>query len=199
MSAAHGVSRLYFVEAARAAFDVLLDAPYGCEVVSEGGTQVRYESDVVVVVVFHDQLSYELDVEVSRVSGREEGERPYSLQDLMRVTDPEAARSFKRFAATTSDAVGRGTSLLAEQVRNYGDPALLGSSEFYDLLAIARAGSIRAFGEDQVNREAKKKADEAWAAKDYPGVISAYAQALTLSTVDRRRLRIAERHLDDEG
>lgn len=199
MSAAQGVSRLCFVEAARAAFDVLLDAPYGFEVVSEGGTQVRYESDVVVVVVFHDRLSYELDVEVSRLSGRDEVERPYSLQDLMRVTDPEAARSFKRFAATTSDAVGRGTALLAEQVRNYGDPALLGSSEFYDLLASARAGAVRAFGEDQVNRAAKKKADEAWAVKDYPGVVSAYAKALTLSAADRQRLRIAERHLDDEG
>jgi hypothetical protein len=199
MSVSSGASRLSFVEAARAAFDVLLDVPYRFVLAAQGGTQVRYETDAVVVVVFHDRLSYELDVQVARVGVADEVERPYTVQDLMRVTDPEAARSYKRFAATTPDAVRRGTALLVEQVRRYGDPALLGSSEFYELLASARAEAIREFGEDWVNRAAKRKADEAWAVKDYQGVASAYASVSALSAAENQRLRIARRHLGDDA
>jgi hypothetical protein len=133
------------------------------------------------------------------VSAADEVERPYTLQDLMRVTDPEAARSYRSFSATTPDAVRRGTASLLEQVRRYGDPALLGSSEFYELLAGARAEAVRVFGQDQATRTTRRKASEAWAVKDYLGVVSAYASVSGLYATERQRLRIATRYLGDDA
>jgi hypothetical protein len=148
-----------------------------------------------VVVVSHDRLSYELDVQIGRGNAADEVKRPYTLQDMMRVTDPDAARSYKSFAATTPDAVRRGAAFLSEQVRRYGNPALLGSSEFYELLAVSRAEAVREFGQDQINRTAKRKADEAWAVNDYQGVVTAYGLVSALSPAESQRLRIARRHL----
>jgi len=197
MSVTPHASRHGFVDAAREAFDFLLGNPYRYrfELADEGGAWVRYVGDGVVVEVFYGRLSYELDVQISRAAVVEEVKRPYTLGDLMRVGDPEAARGYRSFAATTPDAVRRGTAVLAEKVRRYGDPALLGSTEFYELLAYAQADAVRVFGEEHSNRAARKRADRAWAGSDYQGVVAAYESLTSLSRVESQRLRIARRRL----
>lgn len=185
-------SRLNFVAAARSAFAFLLESPFAFWLTDQDEESVGYESEDIVLVVFHDRLSYELGVHLWRLSSDDEAQRPYTLSELMRVTNTLGARSYRRFAATSVDAVRRGTEKLASELREYGDPALKGNQEFFVRLAASRSDAIQELGREMEDRKARQQAEEAWVMKDYAAVITAYSlMEGRLSRVEEARLRLS--------
>ena len=154
--------------------------------------RVGYEGSDLSLVVFHDRLSYELGLHLSRPSREEEVQRPYTVSDLMRLTYPAQASEYRRFAATSVESVRLGTQKLASELVQYGEPALRGSADFYERLAAARADAIAKFGQEVGDRQVRRQAEEAWQRKDYRAVIAAYAQIEgRLSRVEEERRRLA--------
>lgn len=199
MSAEPGEARLGFVPAVRAAFDVLLVGEHQFRLVAEGGAGVRYDSDAVTVVIFRDRNSYELDLAAALLGPTPGSERSYSLCDVIRVSDPERAAAYRSFAATTPGAMRRGVARLAEQLRHYGEAALVGSPDFFGKMAKAREATARQSRDDHASRAARTAAAEAWRDGDFAGVVAAYSKATTFSPVDAKRLRLAERELRKQG
>jgi hypothetical protein len=189
-------SRLGFVAAGRSAFDFVTGPPYSLWLAYQDEGRIGYEGDGVVFVVLHDLMSYELDIALSRSSVAEESRHPYTLVDLMRVTDPVRARGYRLFAATTAASVQRGTAALASEFREYGLEALTNSADFYREMSAARDESIRQFGIELADQHARATAERAWQQRDFQAVVTAYrALEDRLSRVERERLRYASQHL----
>src|SRR5262249_24952063 len=118
----------------------------------------------------------------------------------MRVADPAAARRYRRFAATSRDALGRGLRKLAQETRGYGSRALRNDPGFYDQLSAVREAAAREFGQQMRGRVARSAADTAWHAGDWYRVSEAYSQIENdLSPAERQRLQYARRQLGDDA
>jgi hypothetical protein len=192
-------SRLDFTIAARAAFGFLEQAPYDMVLDSVAEGIVRYAGNGVVVAVVHDRLSYELDVQLGRVNVPDEMLRPFTMQDLIRAVDASLGDAFKRFAATSVGAVERGCAELADQLRRYGDPALRGSNTFFDAVSIARAVAVQQFGQRLTDAAGRRRAEQAWAERDYASAAAAYASIIDISPAEARRLEIARQRMNGEA
>jgi hypothetical protein len=196
MNVSPSPSRLGFVAAGRSVFDFVTEAPYSLWLVYQDEGRIGYEGDDVVLAVLHDLVSYELDIALSRPSVEEEVQHPYTLVDLIRVTDPVRARAYRQFAATTAASVQRGAADLASEFRTYGLEALAGSADFYQEMSAARAEAIRQFGIESADQHARKNAERAWQQRDFQAVVIAYrAMDDRLSRVERERLRYASQRL----
>jgi hypothetical protein len=189
-------SRLGFVQAARSAFDFVTEPPYSLWLTDQDEGRIGYEGDDIVLAVLHDLQSYELDIALCRPSVADEVRHPYSLVDLMRVTDPVRARAYRQFAATSAASVARGTADLATGFRKYGLEALAGSASFYLEMSAARVEAARQFGIELADKHAREKAERAWRDRDFRTVVTAYgAMDGRLSQVERKRLRYASERL----
>lgn len=185
-------SRLNFRASVRDAFDFLCNEPYSLRIGDLGDRRIVYEGENVAVAVFHDRLSYELGVEIWRPSRPDEARTPFSLSDLMRVTEPETALSYRRFAAVTPDALRRGTRKLAADVRRFANPALRGEDEFFTRAKDDRDEAIEEFSRDSQDRRARQRAQEAWLQRKYSEVDDSYTSVRgKLSPSEQERLRIA--------
>lgn len=183
--------RFDFPTTARGAFDFLQSGPYSLILAREDDNVVTYRGNGVAVAISQDPLSYELDLQVSRVARPEEVKRPYCLQDLIRATDESAADAYTTFAATSAEAVQRGMFQLSQQVRQYAEPALRGSDEFFDLVSRKRAATVRRFGRRLTDTDARRQAEKAWTERDYAAAASAYESIGDLTRAEQQRLTIA--------
>lgn len=183
-------SRLGFVAAARAGFDFVTGPPYSMWLSSQDEGQVEYEGRDSALVVLHDAMSYELDIAVWRPSLDDEARHPFTIIDMIRVTDPAKASAYRRFAATTEDSVRHGVAQLVSELRQYGLSALSGEAEFYEKMSDARNEAARKFGYDLADKTFRRRAEQAWQQRDYQSVINGYHSIKgDLSRVEAERLR----------
>jgi hypothetical protein len=146
--------------------------------------------------VFQDRQSYELGIALWRPIAAPEVDRPYTISDLIRVTDTAAANRYRRFAATTTNALQHGLAKLAADLRNFGSRALQNDPASYRRLSEAREGAVREFGRGQSVPLARIAGESAWLARDWYKVAEAYgAVADSLTPAERERLTYARRKL----
>lgn len=187
---------LGFAEAARVEFSFLTVPPFSMDLVMRLPLAIRFDGNGVAVVVSHDPLSYELGLALWRQSEPAETEWPYSISDLIRVFDADAAGRYRLFAATTRDGIKSGLAKLGVQLRQYGSLALECDLEFFDRLRRAREGATREFGREMDLRAARSDGESAWTARDWNKVATAYGKILPyLSPSERGRLGYARQQI----
>lgn len=189
-------SRLDFVASARREFKFLSDRPYAFWLVSQDEEVIAYESDGIELSVYHDRLSYELDVALARLSHEDEVLHPYGVSDLVRLSDPASMADYRTFAATTSEGVNRGVARLANELRAHGPLLLDPSSQQWDQLSQARARASNEFGKTLAAKTLREQATRAWSRRNYAAVLEAYSQLSDrLSEIEQRRLQYATKKL----
>src|SRR5687768_13994378 len=95
-------TRLKFTEAVSERFTFLKEL--GFSEVESLSTIVRYRKGDLEVDVYHGRQSFELGLGVARRGTR------YSLSELIRVSDPDAADRYRNVAATTPKGIAEGVS-----------------------------------------------------------------------------------------
>jgi hypothetical protein len=189
-------SRLDFVAAGRAALDFVTEPPYSLWLTEQDEGRIAYEGDDVMLVLLHDDLSYELDLALWRPSVVDEARHPFTMSDIIRVTDPAKARDYRSFSAASDDSVRRGVAILVSDFREYGLAALTGEGDFYRQMLDARSEAAREFATEIADKAARERAEQAWLRRDFEEVIVAYrSMEDRLSRAERARLHYAAKRL----
>lgn len=188
-------SRLGFVAAARAGFDFVTHPPYSLWLAVQDEGRIDYESDKIALAVLHEWISYELDIALWRPAIELEIVSPYKMADLIRVTDPDKARAYRAFSASTALGIRNGITQLLADFRQYGLEALSGDADIFQRISSARTEAVRAYQADAADTTKRIRAEHAWRAKDLSEVVRWYEQiGDRLSAIERARLAYARKH-----
>jgi hypothetical protein len=185
---------LGFVPETRTAFAAIAAAHDLVEIGSDAYS-VAYHGPLGWLTVFHDRLSYELDVALALNAAPETG-RPYGIADLIRVVDPAAADWYRCFSATTASGIRSGLDRLAHDLRVYGEAALSGEPAFLAQLEGCRQRAIDQFARDRSRARHAAEAAKAIRRKDWNAVVALYGPVEDqLDRVAAKRLEIARKRL----
>jgi hypothetical protein len=174
-----------FAAIAREAFGFLSDL--GFSESESMPTIVRYRRGDVEADVYHGRQSHELGFGVTRQGVR------YSIGDLIRTTDPEAAERYRNFAARTPDGIVEGLTRLAALVRRHAVPALQGDPGVFAVLADQSRTSRETFAMNVLARQILPKADEAFRKGNYREAAELYERIQSrLGPAQLKKLIIAK-------
>lgn len=193
-------SRLGFIEAVSSCFGFLC-ADFGFGLAEQCSTLARFESDRVVVHVFHGRGSYELGVEIGLRSADADAVR-YSLREVIKLDHDPVAVGYGGFQASSVDSVSRLVPMLSELTQRYAPAALRGDPAVFDQLAVQRTRESRELTDSYVAEAIRERANDAWERGDFAAVIRAYAELDALSSVEMTRsetarLGYAQRRLEE--
>ncbi len=176
---------LNFSLGATQSFDFL--GEFGFERVEALPSIVRYRYGDIEVDICIGRKSYELDFEISR------GGEKYSIQELIRITDPNAARQYRSYAATTQDGLKEGFNKLRDIVKKYGRNALRGDPEVFILLEQQRKSWSREYALDVLEGQLRPKAELAFRQKKYSEAVELYEKIRSrLTLAELKKLEIAK-------
>lgn len=179
-------TRLNFANAVRTRFGFL--ESFGFIEIESTPTIVRYRNGDLVVDIYHGRNSYELGFGITRHGTR------YSLGTLMHVINPEAAKKYRNFAATTHAGVTEGLSRLEELVKKYGRRSLQGDSDFFKELEKQNKLLVEEYALDVLAAQVRPKADAAFQRGDYREAAGLYEKILTrLNDTELKKMAIAKK------
>jgi hypothetical protein len=159
----------------------------GFVVVEALATLVRYRKEDVEVDVYHGRKSYEIDVGVTGLGTR------YAMSEIIGATDPEAAKRYRVFAATSSGGVAKGLEVLSELMKQYGTAVLQGDPQFFMVLAKQREQWSQDYALDILADQLRPQADEAFRRGDYARAAELYNRIRgRLSPAETKKLALAE-------
>lgn len=170
-----------------------LETEHNMHVVESQPTLVRYESATIFVNIYHGRSSYELVFEVGRNDRSEDRQTPFLPCDFIGLTDPEAAKTHRYFAATSPGEVERGLRQLASMFLINAEEVLK-NPVLFDQLAGRRAKAIREFFDDMHERQTRPKAEDAFRRRDYKAAAALYgSMERRLTPTERRKLEMARK------
>jgi hypothetical protein len=91
----------------------------------ESPTIVRYRKGDLQLNIFHGRRSYEIGLEIGK------GNSLFSLREIIRISDKQAADAYFRCVARTLEVVSKGINQLSELLKKYGQRTLDGDQVFY--------------------------------------------------------------------
>lgn len=195
--AGQGIDRadLGFSEAARSAFSFLV-TDYGFRLMESNPTYVRYETEALVLNVYHGRISYEIDVEIGRLPETERCR--YRLPDVLGALAGLEDKRATYFQASNKSAVEKCVRAIAGLVARHYAPVLRGEPAVFDSIRTYTAARDAAYTKEVAQRPVRAAADDAWRSKNYEKVKELYGSIRSdLSVVERKRLDYAERHTGD--
>ena len=145
------------------------------------------------LALFHQPLSYELDLVVIRKDG---ADQHFSLQDVV-----EAAQGIEPtfFQASSADRVFQCMTLIMQLLQKYGAGVLRGDVDAFDRMAKAHERRSRELTNEVVSRPIREAAEVAWKNKDYGEVKRLYESLRgNLTDTEARRLNYAAAHLSNQ-
>lgn len=179
-------AHLNFADAVGKTFAFLDD--YGFSNSESLPTLVRYRKGNLEVSVYHGRQSYEVGFEITAGGNR------YSMSELIRASDPAAARQYRSIAATTADGIEDALVRLAELTRHYAQRALQGDRDFFSLLEEERKFWLERYALEVLAGELRPKAEAAFRHGDYEEASALYEQIRPcLSATQLKKLEIAKR------
>lgn len=188
-----GVSKMIGRERAQLNFDGVASERFaflrelGFSELELSPTIVRFRKDDLEVDIYHGRQSFEIGFEVVRRGVR------YSLAEIIRASDPEVAKRYRHYAATTSDDVLKSLEQLVELVRGYGGPALLGDAAFYLALDVQRRSWAEEYELDVLAGQLRPKAEAAFRHGDYREAAELYERIRPcLSAAELKKLSVAK-------
>lgn len=172
-----------------------LESAFGFDLADADHSAVRYERGDIVVGIFQERLSGELGVGIGRREQTAELERPYTLAEMVAITDLDAGRRYPYRAPTSASALHSSLAALAADLLQHGTPGLHGSEPFFTQLAAVRERLAADFDFDLRGRHLRSAAEAAWRTSDWPKVAALYAAIEDdLSPDETARLRDARQH-----
>jgi hypothetical protein len=173
---------------------------FGLRPVEEKMTLVRYESPEVFVNVYHGRASFELGVEVGRLTELNE---KLTVYDIIAWADAKEAEGFGQhvmFQVSTREGVQEFVPKLAHLIQKYGTPFLKADASAYRAVHEARSGDAVEYEKQVSLRNVRQKAEVAWHAKDYGQVVELYEPVRSdLTEVESKRLAFAEQQVLSAG
>ncbi|HSD22470.1 MAG TPA: hypothetical protein VLC54_20640 [Anaeromyxobacter sp.] len=177
--------RLNFADAATRSFAFLSDLGFG--EVESLPTIVRYRNGDLEVAIYHGRQSFEIGFEVVRSGAR------YTISELIRAADPEAAERYRNYAATTPQGIAEGLSRLEGLVKRYGERALRGDPAFFATLDEQRRSWAEGYELDVLAGQLRPKADAAFRGGDYRQAADLYERIRPrLSAAELKKLALAK-------
>ena len=168
----------------------------GFRLVDQKTTFVRYESPKIFVDVYHGRASYELGVEIGRISQPSD---KVTLQDLVYFAGAEKAEGFGKhvmFQVSSPEGVEECMPKLARLVEKYGKPFLINDAAAYTKVFEYKLNARDRYQKDVRLRQVREKANTAWEAKNHAKVRELYNSIRPdLTEIERRRLMYAEKQL----
>lgn len=169
---------------------------FGLSCVSTNERCLRYESDAVFLSVnFDNGRSYELGIEIGRkLAGQVE--RPFSLAEILRLRGAADAPLIDGTMVHTANQLHDALERLATLVAHYAADFLRGDRIAFLQLAQLREQESMTFALERDLRTAISKAEIAWLARDYRGVLAALEPMEPyLSTAEKKRLEYSRKQL----
>jgi hypothetical protein len=187
---------LGFEEAVRQSFRFVDD--YGLLLVESGPTFVRYESKDVFLNVYHGRASYEMGVEIGRLSKQAEKLNLYDVLNAKNALIKEGLSGHTTFQASSREHVLMLVPKLSSLVKEYADLLLQADDEEYRTVleqeSRRAAEETRAFQLNQVRRSA----EQAWHDKQYDRLIDLYGPwRKHLTESETMKLSYSERHASE--
>ncbi len=178
--------RLGFADFVRQGFEYLKD--YGFTETEALPTIVRYRRGDLELNVYHGRRSYEIGLQIGH---REE---QFSIEEIVRATDPDAWEKFRYPAATTQKSLKSGVERLADLMRCNGKRALLGDPDFFADLRRQRQSWAEAYALDVLARQIRPKAEAAFRGGRYQEAAELYEKiAARLSPAEKAKLAVARK------
>lgn len=184
-----------FVEAVLKNFDYLQE-DFGLRVIASRQYSVIFENPVVRVGIAWDKTrSYEFRVSVSTLKG---GLSEFCLDEIVGCRGNSRSMRNRSFMACRDSDVIWCIEKMSEQLREFARDLLRGSAEGFSEMQCLRKKQAAEWQREEQERLARLKADVAWGAKDFVGVVSAYqsiesilspAEKMKLAYARRRRLK----------
>lgn len=175
---------LRFEYHARNQFSFLLEL--GFSEVESSPTLVRFQSNGILVSVYHGRRSYEISVDV------EAFDTNYSLGEILDEADSSAFENFYYPAMLTEEGVVAGLEQVSQLFRRYGGEALNGCRDYYLLLDKRRKQRSKDYSMDVLARQLRPKANDAFREKDYATAVELFSQIQPrLSPVELKKLSVA--------
>lgn len=182
----HDRATLNFERIARKYFSFL--GELGFLEIESSPTLIRYHKGDVELDVYHGRQSYEIGAGVSYLGTR------YSLGEIIRATDPEAAKHYCNFATTTPEGVVVGLEQLSSLMKCYGLVALRNDPQFFSRLETQRKLWSEEYALDVLAQQLRPQADEAFLKGDYASAAELYARIKArLSPAEAKRLTLAKK------
>jgi hypothetical protein len=176
---------LHFARKVRAAFIFLEEL--GFVRVEELPTLVRYRNEDIEVDVYHGRRSFEVGSGVAGLGVR------YAMSELIRVADPEAAKTYRLTIATTPAEVADALEELSSLMRRYGAAALRGESQSFSALAKQREQWSEDYALDVLAGQLRPQADDAFRRGDYATAAQLYERIRgRLSLAEVKKLALAQ-------
>ena len=161
------LSHLPFESTVREAFNFLC-SKFGFYRGKSTPTSVLYTSANVAVEIILDPRSYEVDVEVRRITGS----RSFPLHRIIALTSPTEAERWRLVQTSTPERVRKFIPKLASLLEKYGESALSGDSKIF-----AKLGELEEFDAMRTTRDfqiryARRLAEHEWQSRNYAKVVS---------------------------
>jgi hypothetical protein len=152
-------SRLNFADAVTEKFGFLHD--FGFSVTESSPTIVRYRKGDLDLDVYHGRQSHEIGLGIEHRGVR------YSLTELIRISDSEAAGKYRNVVTLTPSILKEGLTTLAELVMRYAEVALRGEPKFFAALENQRKNCAEGYAQDVLAGQLRPKAEEAFRQGNY--------------------------------
>ncbi len=187
-------TNLQFKESVLSNFNFLSEL--GFRAVEEKVTFVRYESSGIFLNIFHGRSSFEMNVEIGRLSNLNNANLSvFGIVDWARPTEAEDFGKNVMFQTSTREGVEKFVPQLARLIRKYAIPLLRNDEPSWIEALSIKADRWRSYVEETNPCSMREKAEAAWHAKDFALVIELYRPALhSLTEIELKRLKFAERH-----
>lgn len=183
-----GNGRLDFVGSATKSFAFL--QRWGFALTRREATLARFESDRVFLNVYHGRSSYQLGLELGRLSGGD----AYSLYELLRALAP-ADIERARCQTTDAEVLARCLASVAAIIEQHCEALLRGDGNAFAALSAAVAPHRKAITLDAQFGAIIDRADKAWESKDFSEAIALYEKsAPALDETRMRRLEYLRKH-----
>lgn len=172
---------------------------YGFQRVTEEETHVSFESDKVLINIYHELLSYELIFEIGlKPSSLGLIESKYTLSEIVELGNGQSNTKDIFFQASTASGVKKCISKMADLVNQYAKGALIGDKLVYEKLnLIQKQRSDKLINEMELRR-IRQKAERLWRDKNYEQYIKLYeGSQKELTSIELKKIEYAKKHIKE--
>ena len=192
-------ARLEFRQEALSVF-AFLSADYDFSCTHADPNLLTYESETLYVDVYHDPLSYEVGVDLGKLSHDAGRKRSFALVELMRLEDPQKAENFRCPAVVKPDQMRPALVHLSELLKTYAGRVLRGDSSVLKRARRESARFERERAEKSRLRQVRSRANAAFGEKDYAKAAALYESIKDdLSPAEVRKLEYSNKRAFEPG
>jgi hypothetical protein len=157
-------------------------------------TDLRFRRDDVEITIYWDPRSFEIDLAIGK------GPERYSMSEILRATDPDAAEKYRSWSAGTPDSLVSGVTALANLFALYGKSAIAGGESYFSELKRKRREWSIAYSAEVMAAGVRREADEAFRSGSYREAAALYRQfEAALTPSEKGKLEFALRKAREEG